>query len=298
MSTTTRSTTTHHGVIVGVDGSSASDAAVRWAAHDVALRHVPLTLVHVQLMPMALTLPEMVMAYGVVEERVDRHGRDVLERAGQVAQQSPEGSNVEVRIKMPTGNIVATLSDMSKEATMLVVGGQGENARQQRHLGSVSQGVVHHAHCPVAVIDDIGVGAGPTAPVLVGIDGSPASEAATAVAFDEASRRGVGLIALHSWSDFGPYRIPTVDWEPQLEAGKEALAERMAGWQERYPDVAVERRLVWGEPAHTLAAASEEAQLLVVGSHGRGGFAGMLLGSVSSTVVQIARVPLIVARAV
>ncbi|MDZ7882760.1 MAG: universal stress protein [Mycobacterium sp.] len=292
MSTNTR----HHGVIVGVDGSSASHAAVRWAAHDAALRHVPLTLVHVLLMPMTLTWPEMVVAYEVVEERIDRHGRDVLERAGQVAQQSLSGSAVDVQIKMPTGNVVSTLSDMTKEAAMLVVGGQGENTGQQRHLGSVSQGVLHHAHCPVAVVRDIEVTAGSTAPVLVGIDGSPASEAATAVAFDEAARRDVGLIALHSWSDFGPYRIPTVDWEPHLEAGKEVLAERMAGWQECYPDVAVARRLVWGEPAYTLAAASEEAQLLVVGSHGRGGFAGMLLGSVSSTVVQVARVPSIVAR--
>ncbi len=292
MSTNTR----HHGVIVGVDGSSASHAAVRWAARDAALRHVPLTLVHVLLMPMALAWPEMVVAYGVVEEMIDRHGRDVLERAGQVAQQSLSGSAADVQIKMPTGNVVSTLSDMTKEAVMLVVGGQGENAGQQRHLGSVSQGVLHHAHCPVAVVRDIEVTVGPAAPVLVGIDGSPASEAATAVAFDEAARRGVGLIALHSWSDFGPYRIPTVDWEPHLEAGKEVLAERMAGWQERYPDVAVARRLVWGEPAYTLAAASEEAQLLVVGSHGRGGFVGMLLGSVSSTVVQIARVPSIVVR--
>lgn len=292
------STTTHHGVVVGVDGSSASHAAVRWAAHDAALRHVPLTLVHVLLMPVALTWPEMVMAYGIIEERVDRHGRDVLEQAQEVARESLADSAVDVRIKMPTGNAVSTLSDMSKEAAMLVVGGQGENAGHQRHLGAVSQGVLHHAHCPVAVIHDVDAAAGPTAPVVVGIDGSPASELATAVAFDEASRRGVGLIALHSWSDFGPYRVPTVDWEPQLEAGKEALAERMAGWQERYPDVSIDRRLVWGEPAYTLAAASEEAQLLVVGSHGRGGFAGMLLGSVSSTVVQIARVPLIVARAV
>lgn len=104
------------------------------------------------------------------------------------------------------------------------------------------------------------------------------------------------LIALHSWADYGPYEVPIVDWQPQLEAGKEALAERLAGWQERYPEVAVERRLVWGEPAYTLAAASKEAQLMVLGSHGRGGFAGMLLGSVSSTAVQISRVPVIVAR--
>jgi len=289
------SSAAHHGVIIGVDGSSASQAAVRWAARDAALRHVPLTLVHVLLIPMASTWPELAMPYGV-EESIQRRGHTALETACVVAQEALGGSEVDIQMKMPTGNIVSTLSDMSKESAMLVLGVRGENAIPQRHLGSVAHGVLHHAHCPVAVIQDGGVAPQSAAPVLLGIDGSPASEEATAVAFDEASRRGVDLIALHSWADYGPYEVPIVDWQPQLEAGKEALAERLAGWQERYPEVAVERRLVWGEPAYTLAAASKEAQLMVLGSHGRGGFAGMLLGSVSSTAVQISRVPVIVAR--
>jgi nucleotide-binding universal stress UspA family protein len=134
------------------------------------------------------------------------------------------------------------------------------------------------------------------APILVGIDGSPASEGATALAFDEASYRGVPLIALHAWSDVGVFPILGMDWRVYRDQGDEVLGERLAGWQERYPDVQVHRRLVCDVPARWLIDESKNAQLVVVGSRGRGGYAGLQLGSVSSAVVQSADVPVIVVR--
>jgi len=133
------------------------------------------------------------------------------------------------------------------------------------------------------------------APVVVGIDGSPASEHATAIAFDEASRRGVDLVAVHTWSDAG-YELPDEGWSEIQPEEDCLLSERLAGYRERYPDVSIRRVLRPDRPAHALLEEAEHAQLLVVGSHGRGGFAGMLLGSVGSQVVQSARIPVIVAR--
>jgi nucleotide-binding universal stress UspA family protein len=123
---------------------------------------------------------------------------------------------------------------------------------------------------------------------------------ATAIAFDEASRRQVGLTALHAWSDVSVFdEIVTRagrSWAELRAVEDEALAERLAGWGERYPDVPVRRVVVRDEPARQLVDQSEAAQLVVLGSHGRGGFAGMLLGSISAAVVLMARVPVIVAR--
>jgi nucleotide-binding universal stress UspA family protein len=179
-----------------------------------------------------------------------------------------------------------------------VVGCRGQEALQRNLLGSVSTGLIHHAHCPVAVIHDeapILLGTSQL-PVLVGIDGSPASELATAIALDEASFRGVDLLAVHAWTDSDTSRVLSKQWSTLQSRAAEILAERLAGWQERYPDVTVHRRLVFDRPARNLIEASESAQLVVVGSHGRGGFAGMLIGSVSAAVVHAARIPVIVAR--
>jgi nucleotide-binding universal stress UspA family protein len=157
---------------------------------------------------------------------------------------------------------------------------------------------MHHAHCRVAVIGDA-VPVGPKdlrGPVVVGIDGSPASELATAIAFDEASRRRVDLVAMHAWRDPDLSKGMDMDWSALQSIAIKNLTERLAGWRERYPDVTVHPHVVWDNPAHHLLGEAKSAQLLVVGSHGRGGFAGMVLGSVSTAVAQAARIPVIVAR--
>ena len=137
---------------------------------------------------------------------------------------------------------------------MLVVGSRGAGVFGPRPLGSVSAGLCRHALCPTAVIHQRDDAIEDTKlPVLVGIDGSPASEAATALAFDEASRRGVGLTALHAWSDVGVFPVLGMDWHTYRDEGAEVLGERLAGWQERYPDVTVQRRLVCDRPTHWLA---------------------------------------------
>ena len=167
-------------------------------------------------------------------------------------------------------------------------------------LGSVTSGLVHHAHCPVAVIHAEELPSA-QAPVVVGIDGSPTSELATAIAFDEASRRGVDLIALHAWSDTGPIEFASANWAP-IEwrnikvAEEEVLSERLSGWSAQYPDVTVRKVVVCDRPAQRLLEKADDAQLVVVGSHGRGGVPGMLLGSVSTAIVNSARVPVIIAR--
>ncbi|MCV7379314.1 hypothetical protein BST11_05420 [Mycobacterium alsense] len=287
------------GMLVGVDGSAAALAAVRWAAHDAALRNVPLTLIHVVDAP----LPEWFEAASFRQSQ-EKRARDVIEAAIKVAEESAGGCGaLPIDSEVFHSAAATTLVDLTAEAEMVVVGSRGRGGATARvFLGSVSSALVYHAHCPVAVIHDEEplVTKVARAPVLVGIDGSPASQAATAIAFEEASLRGVGLMALHVWPDprVSGSKVSYQDsqWDARLAEEEETLAERLAGWHERYPEVGIRRRIEVGDPARWLIEASERAQLLVVGSHGCGRLRGALLGSVGAAVVNRAKIPVIVAR--
>ncbi len=292
----------HRGIVVGVDGSPSSDMAVRWAAQEAGMRNVPLSLVHVVERP-----PGGLFALGggalpppyETNEWEKNEGQEIISAAVKLAKDSVQnGSLPQVHVQVYFSTAGPALFDLSTQAQLIVVGCRGRSRVGRVLLGSVSAGLIQHARCPVAVIhDEIPVASRPSRlPVVVGIDGSPASESATATAFDEASWRGVELIALHAWSDAHVSDIPSVEWSTQQAVGEEALAERLAGWRERYPDVTVRRRIVLDAPARHLLEEAESSQLVVVGSHGRGGFPGMLLGSVSSAVVQSVKVPVIVVR--
>jgi nucleotide-binding universal stress UspA family protein len=267
------------------------------------MRDVPLTIVHVVVTPAWGPTPWLLAEQPLPlpaedDPALEETGRKILAEATKIAEGSANDTALEVKSELYFSVPLSTLVNLSKQAQLVVVGCRGQNTLSRVLLGSVSNGLLHHAHCPVAVIHD-GVASAPklsNRPVVVGVDGSPASELATEIAFDEASRRGVDLVALHAYRDADLPQVLNVQWSGDNPIPPERLVDRLTGWLQRYPSVTVHPRIVCDNPARHLLDESESAQLVVVGSRGRGGFVGMLLGSVSTAVAHGARVPVIVAR--
>jgi nucleotide-binding universal stress UspA family protein len=281
-------------IVVGVDGSPGSDAAVRWAAREAMMRSVPINLINV----VAPTLVSSAMAPNhTITQGEEERAREILSRARQMIETLAGGNRPDIQTERQYAGVVPRLVCASNDALMVVVG-DGRRTSGRGMLGSVATGLLHHANCAVAVVPDADSAqqGASDAPVLVGIDGSTASEGAVALAFEEASRRGVPLVALLAWSDVGVFPILGMDWRTYRDEGAELLSERLAGWQERYPDVRVHRRLVCDVPERWLVDESKNAQLVILGSGGRAGYAGAHLGSVTSAVVRSAAVPVIVVR--
>ena len=284
-----------HGVLVAVDGSETAQAAVEWAAHEALLRNTPLTLAYV-IEPVVVSWPVRSFQ-GEFNAWQESNAREALEKAEQTARSVAGADWSALRTAILRGYVVQELVTASRAAALLVVGSRGLGAVGRAVLGSVSSGALRHAHCPVAVVrPDTVADLDRSAPVLLGIDGSPASEGATRLAFEEAALRKVDLVALHAWSDVAVLPAVADDWDALQAEGRAVLDTQLAPHRDRHPEVTVHTRIVCDRPSRWLIDESRNAQLVVVGSRGRGGFAGLLLGSVASAVAQSADAPVIVVR--
>ncbi|WP_040781138.1 universal stress protein [Nocardia pneumoniae] len=288
---------TNRPIVVGVDGSAGSAAAIAWAAQAAAQHRAPLRLVHV-LDPVAdygpgITEPLTSTDYA----RMEGHGRWVLDTATQEALIALTGlRDIEVTTELVHEPVGPALLDRTGEARMMVVGTRERGTMRRALLGSVSAALARRSHCPLVVVRE---GAPLTRearkqPIVVGVDGTEISEPAIEAALQEASARGVPLLALHVWTGV---ELPVPGAERTADPDKQlVLAESLAGWQECFPDVEIQREIVTDRPEHCLLEHSERAQLLVVGSRGRGGFASMLFGSTSQALLLSVRCPIMIVR--
>ncbi|WP_448854377.1 universal stress protein [Corynebacterium frankenforstense] len=288
-------------IVVAVDGSKASHVAVRWAANTAMKRGVPLRLAS------SYTMPQYLYAEGMVppQELFDDLQAETMEKideAREIAHQA--APDIKIGHTVAEGSPIDMLLEMSKSVTMIVMGSRGLGGLSGMVMGSVSAAVVSHASCPVVVVrEDNNVDETTKyGPVVVGVDGSEVSQKATEFAFTEADARGAELVAVHTWMDMqvqaslAGLSAAQQQWEEIEGEQKQLLDERLADLVAKYPKVDVKKLITRDRPIRALVDAAEGAQLLVVGSHGRGGFKGMLLGSTSRALLQSAPCPMMVVR--
>ncbi|KNC19293.1 universal stress protein UspA [Arthrobacter sp. RIT-PI-e] len=289
-----------HGIVVGVDGSEQSIGALLWAEREAVRRRASLHVVTTYTVPI-FAASSMDAGYATINDEVVRaSARSVLD----AAVEHLAGSPVEVHRRIEVGDAAGVLLDLSEEAELMVVGSRGRGGFVGRLLGSVSSALPAHAKCPTAVIP---LRSGSPTPegapavradrVVVGGDGSEQARTASLVAAQEAQARGLPLEVICSVAPFSG----SLAWVPapvdrgalhaglavQLAAGRDWLAGH-------FPALEVRAGILDGAPAEVLIEASATAELVVLGTRGRGGFAGMLMGSTSQGVLHHARGPVLV----
>ncbi|WP_326834935.1 universal stress protein [Amycolatopsis rhabdoformis] len=279
-------------IVVGVDGSDQALEAVRWAAAEAASRSLPLRAVSAvdPAIAVATAGPPVVLE---AVDSIEQVAQADLEKAALLAR---ETADVTADTEYLPNSAVPVLVEQSKNASLLVLGATGRGGYVGMVLGSTAVSVVAHSECPVVVVRPA---AEPAGPVVVGVDGSETSLGALAAAFDEAARRRTPLVAVHSWFDSDYLLVArhgALERELEAQEQTQVLVESLEGWQEKYPGVAVQRVAVRDQPRHQLLDWSRKAQLVVVGSRGRGGFTGLVLGSTSQALIQHASCPVMVVR--
>ncbi|WP_261566102.1 universal stress protein [Frankia gtarii] len=265
-------------IVVGVDGSPGSHAALCWGFEEAELYSCGL---------------RAVVGIGRGGAAHPEEADDLAEKAAHILHKTitaatPAGSSVSVAEEVVDRPGAEALLTVGHDARMIVVGARGRGLLHRLRVGSVSTSVAVHSSAPAVIARGVGPASPPGRPaqaVAVGVDGSPNSLAALVWAAAEADRRGVALIAVHAWLAAIPF--------PFAEAPGEIIQALEEQAQATLDDAIVEvhdalparldlrRRVVPDSPAQALLAAGRECDLVVVGARGHGGFAELLLGSVS-----------------
>lgn len=288
-------------IVVGVDGSQHSAVALDWAVETATIRAASLRIVHALHMPLvgvpfggASTLPP--------SDGLRAHADDLLVTAARRAAAGRPG--LEVRTELSLHSPADALIRASREATMIVLGTRGLGTIGSAFLGSVGIRVASHARCPTAIVPSPMEPAEADAPILAGVDGSEHSAAAVRFALDEAHRRSTRVVAMHAYA-VPMYAFPVEDptlidqFNREVRANAESLVADVVDRELKAfdHDVAVDVRAVDAVATESLVEAGRNALMTVVGSRGRAGFRGMLLGSVSQSVLHHSRRPVVVVHA-
>jgi nucleotide-binding universal stress UspA family protein len=275
-----------HPIVVGYDGSADSERAVDWAVTAAQLRNCPIRLV------------------AVIEDDTDPDWLpDRVEKSRQRAVEQLGGhtdGELPVTVMKPRSEPTThALLRLAADAQLIVLGAHGHSVVDGALIGSVSQHLARHAECPVVVAREAH---DPNARrIVVGFDDSPGSQQAVAFAFEMARDTKAPLTVIHGWrynwdGTVTLYMPMGRDVPEHIEAERKALRDAIREWREKYPDVEVGLEAVPVHPVRVLTDASDHAAMVVVGSRGRGAFAGLLLGSVSQAVLHRARCTVVVAR--
>ena len=279
-------------IVVGVDDSAPGDAALNWAMRRAEHVGCPVKLVH------SVYDTWLAEGYGYYDSILDAETRLLQEAQAKATAVAP---GVVTTTELRHGNAPRELSEYSDEASLIVVG-TGKKGRVEGGLfGSVSMQIAALSRCPVAIIPLLEDPAGTVrSGVVVGVDGSADSVTAVAIAAAEADRTGQELTAIYAPptpSATALQYIPTDSVRERMDEERVVLAEAVAGLTTRYPDLVVHQRLVKdSSPARVLVDAARTAQLLVVGSHGRGTLRRLRMGSVSHEVLLHIASPTIITR--
>jgi nucleotide-binding universal stress UspA family protein len=280
-------------VVVGVDGSDTSLVAVKWAANEARLRGCGLTLVA------SISPPVSAAGFGpAYPPALDLIGSMQVQAQSMLDEVKATVADVDVLTHVEVGSPSGVLIQASERAALVVLGSRGRGGFKGLLLGSVGAQVASHTDCPTVVIRS--AARSDAKQVVVGIDESPAAQAAVAFAFDFADRHSCEIVAVHAW-DIPAYDLLVVPNVPVPVPLKDVAedeirlaAEVLAGFRTDFPNVRVQERLVRSSAVDALLNASTDAALIVVGTRGHGPAVGALLGSVSNGVLHKAQVPVAV----